>query len=210
MTCKHAQLYCQASSMLTYQLEEELLVETTIWHICQPKFYETIQDDFDPISDRLYSFLGVNNKIAHKSQIWSINMGPRSLWAMCPLGDVPAGGPTSKQPLQVQSLLLHSLQGGQIVWQTQTPHSVEDNKRSLGILLSLRVYSPFNGACITELGWRFAATGYSSFWPELFLSVRQSVMDSLIKVKDKEWELFIVFGLSSFWSKKQEKNGSLI
>lgn len=94
-----------------------------------------------------------------------------------------------------------SLQGAQIVWQTQTPYSVEDNKHSLSVLLSHRLYFPFNGACNTEPG----ATSYSSFWPGLFLSIRQPVMDSLIKVKDKEWELFIMFGLSGFWPKKDRK-----
>lgn len=29
-------------------------------------------------------------------------------------------------------------------------------------------------------------------------------MDGLIKVKDNEWVLFIVFGLSGFWQKKMD------
>lgn len=30
-------------------------------------------------------------------------------------------------------------------------------------------------------------------------------MDGLIKVKDNEWVLFIVFGLSGFWQEKKKK-----
>lgn len=115
LTCKHAHLYCQASSTLTrvnwkksYMWKQQF---DTFVNINSTK---PVQDDFDPISDRQ--------------------------WGSC----------ISKQPLQVQSFLLCSLQHGQIVWQTQTLHSVEE--RSLSVLLSLRVYFPFNSACITKLG----------------------------------------------------------
>lgn len=62
----------------------------------------------------------------------------------------------------------------------------------------------FNDAHIRALGGSLLPLSPPCLCPGLFPCIRQPVMDGLIKVKDNDWVLFIVFGLSGLWQKKMD------